>query len=135
MTVAQTGFDGDGEVCVLHQRGGDSKHLRYVLQDAGTCSFAGYFAYGAAPIDVDEVGLGFFHHIEASQQLVLVGPKYLYANGSLLFGEAHLAQALLGVAVESFGSDKFGNEQVGAEFLTELTERQVGDIVHRREAD
>ena len=131
--VGQAGLDGDGERGATHHGGGDFQHLGNILQDAAAGTAARHLAHGASPVDVHKVGLGTLHHLEAAQQLLLVGAENLYADGTLSVREAHLAQALLGIAVQGLGGDELGHQPVGAHLLAELAERHIGHIVHRRE--
>ena len=135
MAVAYAGLDRHRQVGFFDHGGGDSKHFRYILQNARAGTFARHFAHGAAPVDVDEVGFGLFHHLETAQQFILVGTKNLYTKGSLLGGEAHLSEAFFGVAVKGFGGDELGDEQIGPHFLAQLAEGEVGDVVHGGEPD
>ena len=132
--IAQTGFDGDGQMGPPHKGLGDAEHLGYVLQYAAARPFASHLAHRAAPVDVDKVGLTRLHYVEALQQFVLVGTEYLYAYGVLLGGETHFAVALFGFAVQGLGGDEFGDKQVGTEPLAQLAEGLVGDVVHGRKS-
>ena len=133
LVVAETCLDSNGQRGVSHQRCGDSQKFRYVFQHARTGTFACYLANGAAPIDVDKIGLSLGNDIDAAQKRILVAAKDLYAYGSLKIPEQHLAHALFGIAYKSFGSDELANEQVGPMPFAELSERHIGHIVHRRE--
>ena len=128
--VSEAGLDGDGEVCTTDEGFGDVQHLGNVAEDAAAGSFACHLADGATPVDVDEVGLLLLHDVEALDEFILVGTEYLDADGVLLRGEEHFAAALLGIAVESFGSDELGDKKVGTKLLAELAEGEVGNVVH-----
>lgn len=130
--VAEAGLDGDGDMGVFDEGLGDVEHLGDVLEDAGACAFAGHFADGAAPVDVDEVGLLLFDYFEALEELAFVGAEDLNTEGALSRGETHLAVGLFGLAVEGFGGDELGDEEVGPEAFAELAEGEVGDVVHGR---
>ena len=132
--VAQACLDGDGEVGATDDGLGDMQHFGQVLEDAAAGPFAGHLADGAAPVDVDEVGLLGFHNVDTSHQFLLVGPEDLYAYGVLRGGETHLAIALFGLAVEGFGGDELGDEQVGPEVFAQLAEGEVGNVVHGRKS-
>ena len=132
--ISETGFDGDREVGPLDQGRGDLEHLGYVLQDAAASAFASHLADRAAPVDVDEVGLLLLHNVETLQQFLLVGTEYLDADGVLGRGEAHLAKAFLGIAVQGFRGYELGDKKVGTELLAQFAEGEVGDVVHGRKS-
>ena len=130
--VTEAGLDGDGEMGTADEGFGDMQHLGNVAEDATAGTFASHLADGTAPVDVDEVGLLLLHDVEALDKFLFIGTEYLDADGVLCRGEEHLATAFLGIAVKGLRGDELGDKQVGTEFLAELAEWEVGDVVHGR---
>ena len=135
LVVAEACLDGDGQRGVAHHRGGDSEQFGYVAQHARAGAFARHFAHGAAPVEVDEVGLGLLHHVEALQERPFLAAEDLDADRALCLVEAHFAEALFGVADEGLGGDELADEHVGAMLLAQGAEGLVGHVVHRREEE
>ena len=105
----------------------------YVAQHSRTGALACYLAHRTAPVDVDEIGTGLSDNVDAAQQRVFVAAEDLYAYGTLEVSEKHLAKTLLGIAHKGLGGDEFADKHVGTVTFAELPERQISDIVHRRQ--
>ena len=98
----------DGRPHRAHHLTCDVEHQRYVLQHARSRSLACHFLYGAAEVEVDDVGTRLFHYPRSLHHGVCVAPVYLYAYGSFAVAYVEFAYRRFDGAHESFGTYKLG---------------------------
>ena len=106
-----------------------------MLQHAGTGVLAGDFLGGAAPVDVDEVGLAAFGHAGRAAEAFGVVAENLDAEGMLVRCGEQFAPDGLHLPDQRVGGDELADGDIRPHAVAEGAERRVGHIVHRGEVE
>ena len=131
LVPAQPCLDGDGQFDAVDHGAGQSHHFGNILEDGRAGAFVDHLLHGAAPVDVDEVGMGGLSHLGRLAQRLFGVAENLDAKGPFRLVESELAQTHVHIADEGIGGDEFRNHNVGTHFLADAAERRVGHLFHR----
>ena len=130
LVPAQARLDRDGQIDSLDHRSSERHHLGDVLQYGRSRALAHDLADGAAPVDVDEVGLALGGNLRGCNQGAFVVTENLYPEGPLFLVELHLFQALIYLPRQRVGGDELGDEHVRAVLLADHPESMIRDALH-----
>ena len=105
---SQSGLHRHRQVDGIHHLARDLQHLRYVLQHAGTSTFASHLLHRTAEVQVYEVGACLLHDACCLDHRVNIASIYLNTYGPLLVADLKLAYRRCHIAHQSLGRHKLG---------------------------
>ena len=128
---SQTRFHRHGQVHGLDHGTGDFKHQGDVAQHAGATALARDLLHGAAPVDVDEIGVSLSSDACRLDHRVHIAAIDLDGCRMLARRDGHLLERTLDAANQRVGADELGIDHIGPLFTADEPERLVGDVLHR----
>ena len=118
----------------LYYRFGDAGECGAIFQESGAAVFRDHFVNRAAKVQVDEIGGNPIDDLLRSLRHVSrVGAKKLHAERPLAFVEIEIFAGALVAAKDAFSGNEFGDKNICAVALADLTKNFVGHTRHRGE--